>query len=91
MRAKEHIDSVLDMYCQIDDLEQFAKFSQQIDIQEERVAQLFKRGLCNDSMKVSLHLALNYSIKYDADIVTALFSSFEETPHWYLEMKLFFI
>ena len=27
MRTKEDIDSVLDMYCQIDDLEQFAKFS----------------------------------------------------------------
>jgi hypothetical protein len=65
LKTKEDINSVLEMYCQIDDLEQFAKFSKQMNLQEKRVENLFLVCLKYDAMKIAFHLNQNYNIKYN--------------------------
>lgn len=57
MKSVEDIDSVLDMYCQIDDLEQFAKSVQQIKMSEQRVQELLLVSFKHDSFKVAFHLS----------------------------------
>lgn len=90
LKTKEDIDSVLEMYCQIDDLEQFDKFSKQMTLSEKRVESLFLVCLRYDSMKIAFHLNLHFGIKYNQTVISALNVALRESQ-WYLELKLFFV
>lgn len=65
----EDINSILQMYCQIDDLEQFSKFMKQIKtkttIKDERVEELFLVSIKNDSFKIAFHLSHHYTIRFN--------------------------
>ena len=88
MKTNEDIDSVLEMYCQIDKLEEFANFK--IQIKPKRVEELFLVCLKNDSMKIAFHLSKNYGISYNQSVITALNNSIRDSE-WYFEMKMFFV
>ena len=90
LRTKEDIDSVLEMYCQIDDLEQFAKFSKQMTLNEKRVEELFLNCLKYDAFKIAFHLNQHFPIKYNEEVVRSLNNSIKDSQ-WYFELKLFFL
>lgn len=90
LRTTDDINSILEMYCQIDDLEQFSKFVKQIKISDERVEQLFLVSIKYDSLKIAFHLSHHYTIRFNQIVITALNTSIKDSQ-WYFEMKLFFI
>lgn len=90
LKSADDIDQVLEMYCQIDDLEQFARFIKQIPDSAQRVEQLFLVCIKNDSMKIAFHLSHNYEIRFNQAVITALNNSIRDSQ-WYFEMKLFYI
>ena len=88
LKTDEDIDSVLEMYCQIDKLEEFANFK--IKIKPKRVEELFLVCLYRDSMKIAFHLSRNYGVSYNQQVISAINSCIRESE-WYFEMKMFFV
>ena len=78
------------MYCNIDDLEQFSKFSKNMNLTDERVEQLFLVCLKFDSFMVAFYLSNTYNIKWNAKVIEQLNTSIRESQ-WYFELKLYFV
>ena len=55
LKQDKDIDEVLAMFCQIDNLEQFANFSK-IHLSEDRIKELFLICLLKNSFLIAFHL-----------------------------------
>ena len=78
------------MYCQIDDLEQFANYIKMVDLSNKKMEMLFVDCLKNDSFKILFHIDQHYKINYNKDVIEALNASIKDSQ-WYFEMKMYFV
>lgn len=79
LQQKIHIESVLQMYCQIDDLEQFANYIKMVDLSNKKMEMLFVDCLKNDSFKILFHIDQHYKINYNKDVIEALNASIKDS------------
>lgn len=90
LKSKEDIDSVLEMFCNIDDLEQFQKFDKQISLSYQRIEHLFLISIKYDSFKVAFFIERKYKIKFTKKVIDCMYNSLRDSQ-WYVELKLFYI
>ena len=65
MTNKDDIDNILNLYCKLDDLENFVISLKEIELSKKRIEELFLFCLKHDSFKIIFHFHLNYHIKYN--------------------------
>lgn len=67
------------MFCNIDDLEQFAKFDKQINLSYKRVEQLFLISIKYDSFKVAFYIDQKYRIKFTKKVIDSIYNSLRDS------------
>ena len=101
----EEINQVLQMYCQIDDLEQFYKYTHGRTFTEEKMEKLFIDALKFDSFKIAFQIHEEFGIKWTITKkkrfedpktepknlkVLTLMESMQQSQY-YFEIKMYFI
>ncbi len=91
LKNEKDIDEVLAMFCQIDNLEQFARFSN-INLTPSRIQELFLMCLNKNSFLIAFYLEQHFQITFDKNTIRTLNQSLkDQDSQWYVEMKLYFI